>query len=113
MCWEICSMIARKGMLTRSFWYSVGVYIVFNSLFLALVIFKPGTHRQFVIMDDVGQALGWLLGTLLCLVGLQLPFKRLFFRPETTRTMDTARQWLTLFFAAGIFCQFIGQIIYT
>jgi signal transduction histidine kinase len=106
-------MIARKGMLTRSFWYSVGVYIVFNSLFLALVIFKPGTHRQFVIMDDVGQALGWLLGTLLCLVGLQLPFKRLFSRAETTSTIDTARQWLTLFFAAGIFCQFIGQIIYT
>jgi signal transduction histidine kinase len=106
-------MIARKGMLTRSFWYSVGVYIVFNSLFLALVLFKPGTHRQFVIMDDVGQALGWLLGTLLCLVGLQMPFRRVSSRTEILFNVDSARRWLPLLFAAGIFCQFIGQVIYT
>jgi signal transduction histidine kinase len=106
-------MIARKGMLPRSFWYSVGVYIVFNSLFLALVIFKPGMHGQFVIMDDVGQVLGWLLGTLLCLVGLRLPFRRVSSRAETPVNVDTARRWLPLLFAAGIFCQFIGQVIYT
>jgi signal transduction histidine kinase len=106
-------MIARKGLLPRSFWYSVGVYIVFNSLFLALVIFKPGTHRQFVIMDDVGQALGWLLGTLLCLVGLRFPFRRIFSRGETLFNVNSARRWLPLLFAAGIFCQFIGQVIYT
>lgn len=106
-------MITRKGMLTRSFWYSVGVYILFNGLFLALVIIKPGTARQFQIMDDVGQALGWLLATLLCFVGLQWPIKRLFSRAEITGEGNTARQWLPLFFAAGIFCQFIGQVIYT
>lgn len=102
-----------KGMLPRSFWYSVGVYSVFNFLFLALVIVKPGTHRQFEIMDDVGQALGWLLGTLLCLVGLRVPFKKLFSGTQTAITTDSARRWLPLFFAAGIFCQFIGQVIYT
>jgi len=91
----------------------VGVYLVFNSLFLALVILKPGTPRQFEIVDDVGQALGWLLGTLLCLVGLRWPFKRLFSRAETPVKGDSARQWLPLLFAAGIFCQFIGQVIYT
>lgn len=106
-------MFARKGLLPRSFWYSAGVYIIFNGLFLALVIFKPGTHRQFVIMDDVGQALGWLLGSLLCLVGLQLSFRRTYSRVETLVTVDPARQWLPLLFAAGIFCQFIGQVIYT
>lgn len=106
-------MMARKRLLPRSFWYSVGVYIVFNSLFLALVIFKPGTNRQFVIMDDVGQALGWLLGTLLCLVGLRNPFRRIFSRGETLFNVDSARRWLPLLFAAGIFCQFIGQVIYT
>ena len=109
-------MITRKGMLPRSFWYSVGVYILFNGLFLALVIIKPGTARQFQIMDDVGQALGWLLATLLCLVGLQWPIKSLFSRAATTgegREGNIARQWLPLIFAAGIFCQFIGQVIYT
>ena len=106
-------MIARKGMLPRSFWYSVGVYIVFNCLFLALVIVKPGTPRQFEIMDDVGQALGWLLGTLLCLVGLRVPFKRLFSSTQSALNGDSARRWLPLFFAGGIFCQFVGQVIYT
>lgn len=106
-------MITRKGMLPRSFWYSVGVYIVFNCLFLALVMVKPGTPRQFQIMDDVGQALGWLLGTLLCLVGLRVPLRRIFSGTRTAITVDTARRWLPLFFAAGIFCQFIGQVIYT
>ncbi|HVB74412.1 MAG TPA: HAMP domain-containing sensor histidine kinase [Ktedonobacteraceae bacterium] len=107
-------MKTRKGMLTRSFWYSVGVYIVFNSLFLAFVIIKPGPTRQFVIMDDIGQALGWLLGTIFCLVGLQLPIKRWFSRSETTETVEkSAQKWVPLFFAAGIFCQFIGQVIYT
>ncbi len=106
-------MIARKGMLPRSFWYSVGVYVVFNSLFLALVILKPGTPRQFVIMDDVGQALGWLLGTLLCLVGLRSTFRKVSSRAETLVNSDSAGRWLPLLFAAGIFCQFIGQVIYT
>lgn len=106
-------MKPAKGMLPRSFWYSVGVYIVFNFLFLTLVIMKPGTPRQFEIMDDVGQALGWLLGTLLCLVGLRVPFKQIFSATRTAITTDSVRRWLPLLFAAGIFCQFIGQVIYT
>ncbi len=106
-------MKPRKDLLPRSFWYSVGVYIVFNGLFLALVIIKPGTPSQFEIMDDVGQALGWLLGALLCLVGLREPFKRILSGTQTAFNTDSARRWLPLFFAAGIFCQFIGQVIYT
>src|SRR5260370_22245562 len=71
-----------RGTWPRSFWYSVGLIVVFNSLFLALVLVKPGTYHQFVIADDVGQALGWLLATLLCFLGLEKPWRRTRSHPD-------------------------------
>ena len=97
------------GSLPRSFWYAVCVYVLFNGLFLTLVLIKPGSPKQFEIMDDVGQALGWLLATILCFVEYELPWKRDANRPFKARATD----WVPLFFALGIFCQFVGQIIYT
>ncbi|HEX6108099.1 MAG TPA: hypothetical protein VFZ02_01705, partial [Ktedonobacteraceae bacterium] len=61
----------RSLQLPLSFWVSVGIAVLFNSLFLILVLVKPGTQRQFVIADDVGQAIGWLLATLFCFVGFK------------------------------------------
>lgn len=100
--------------LPRSFWISVGIAILFNCLFLALVIVKPETQRQFVIADDVGQALGWLLATLFCFVG----FKKLWLGRMSAHTssfelIPRVRTWVPIFIALGIFCQFIGQVIYT
>src|SRR5579863_7233566 len=92
---------------TRSFRLSVGLYIVFNSLFLALVLLKPGTSQQFKIADDVGQALGWLLGTLLCFVGFEIPWRQRYSRAER------AQRWVSLLLALGIFAQLVGQLIYT
>ncbi len=98
--------------LTRSFWNSVKLIVVFNSLFLALVLLKPGTHQQFVIADDVGQMLGWLLATLLCFVGLEKPWRRT--PPHSDSVLTTAAQrWIPILLAMGIFCQFIGQVLYT
>src|SRR5260370_23874136 len=105
---------ARPLRLPRSFWISVGIAILFNSLFLALVLLKPGTTRQFVIADDVGQAIGWLLATLFCFVG----FKQLRLGGKSVHSTNFARShrlltWVPIFIAIGIFCQFIGQVIYT
>ncbi|HEY6284027.1 MAG TPA: HAMP domain-containing sensor histidine kinase [Ktedonobacteraceae bacterium] len=109
-------MSKRDGhlQLPRSFWISVGIAILFNSLFLALVLVKPGTERQFVISDDVGQAIGWLLATLFCFVG----FKELWLGGKSVRSSNFATShrlltWVPIFIAIGIFCQFIGQVIYT
>jgi signal transduction histidine kinase len=104
----------RSLQLPLSFWISVGIAVLFNSLFLALVLVKPGTDRQFVISDDVGQAIGWLLATLFCFVG----FKKLWLGGRTVHTKNfvTSHQlltWVPIFIALGIFCQFIGQVIYT
>jgi signal transduction histidine kinase len=104
----------RSLQLPLSFWISVGIAVLFNSLFLALVLVKPGTDRQFVISDDVGQAIGWLLATLFCFVG----FKKLWVggRSDDTTNFATSHRlltWVPIFIALGIFCQFIGQVIYT
>ncbi|MFL5624854.1 MAG: sensor histidine kinase [Ktedonobacteraceae bacterium] len=103
-------MHTTRSPLARSFWYSVEVVIVFNSLFLAWVLFKPGTRGMFVIGDDVGQALGWLLATLLCFVGLEKPWQR---TSPSSDGISLAQRWVPVLLALGIFCQFIGQIIYT
>jgi signal transduction histidine kinase len=89
------------------------VAVLFNCLFLALVLLKPGTNRQFVITDDVGQALGWLIATLFCFVG----FKKLWLEsaPDGSTNLSLihrVRTWVPIFIAMGIFCQLIGQVIY-
>ncbi len=105
-------MSTMRGTWPRSFWYSVGLIVAFNSLFLALVLVKPGTYHQFEIADDVGQALGWLLATLLCFVGLQKPWQRTQSHPDSVLSTPL-QHWIPILLAAGIFCQFIGQVIYT
>lgn len=100
------------GTRARPFWYSVGLVVAFNSLFLALVLLKPGTSKQFMIADDVGQALGWLLATLLCFVGLERPWQRTPSRSDSVLT-TRAQRWIPVLLALGIFCQFIGQVLYT
>ncbi len=100
--------------LPRTFWISVVITVLFNCLFLALILVKPGTQRQFVMADDVGQALGWLLATLFCLVGFEkLWLKRISFHVSSSSIIHRARTWVPIFIALGIFCQFIEQVIYT
>jgi hypothetical protein len=69
-------------------------------------------YQQFEIADDVGQALGWLLAVLLCFVGLEKPWRRTRSLPGSILSTPLQR-WIPILLAAGIFCQFIGQVIYT
>ena len=69
---------------------------------------------QFVIADDVGQALGWLLATLFCFVGFKkLWLGRMSAHTSSIKLIHRVRTWVPIFIALGIFCQFIGQVIYT
>ncbi len=106
-------MSRRSKPIPRSFWYSVGIAVLFNSLFLALLLLKPGTPLQFIIMDDVGQALGWLLATLFCFVGIKKLWQRKTSHSNSSSTIPRTQDWVPVFIALGIFCQFIGQVIYT
>ncbi len=96
----------------RSFWYSLTLFVLFNSLFLGWVLFKPGTHKLFVLGDDIGQALGWLLATILCFVGMRQSWRNAEIDVNVTAS-GKLKRWVPLLFALGIFCQFIGQVIYT
>lgn len=97
---------------TRSLRYSAGLYLLFNSLFLALVLIRPGDSYTFTILDDVGLALGWLIATLFCFIGFKASWKSSS-RPKFSLTEEFIHQWAPLFVAFGLFCQFVGQIIYT
>ncbi len=106
-------MDATREPSVRSFWYSVALAIVFNSIFLAWVLLKPGTGHLFVMGDDLGQALGWLLATLFCFVGIVRPWPRPTGSSSALLSHDMHQRWVPLLFAIGIFCQLIGQMIYT
>ena len=88
---------------------SVGLYIIFNSLFLALVVIKPGSHQAFVIADDVGQAVGWLLGTLLCFVNFTLFWQSDLPSSMHFKTKGGLRGWASFFIALGIFASVLAR----
>src|SRR5258708_1619850 len=100
-----------RGTWPRSFWYSVRLIVALNSLFLAPVQVKPGCYDQFENADDVGQALGWLLATLHCFVGLQKPWQRTQSPPDSVLS-PPLQHGIPHSLPAAIFCQFIGQVIY-
>ena len=106
-------MNVTRYIFPRSFWYSVILFIVFNSLFLVWVLFKPGTEHVFVIGDDIGQAVGWLLGTFLCFVGIKGLWRHSDGNVTDRLAVTRTQRWVPILLAAGIFCQFIGQLIYT
>ena len=106
-------MNVKRSPFTRSFWLSASLFVVFNCAFLLWVLLKPGTKYVFVIGDDVGQALGWLLGTLLCFIGLKKLWQHIPGHATDRSFALLAQRWVPIFLAAGIFCQFIGQVIYT
>jgi signal transduction histidine kinase len=106
-------MDATREPSVRPFWYSITLVIVFNSIFLVWVLLKPGTQQFFVLGDDIGQALGWLLATLFCFVGMKRPWRTAADDLEAIPASHTLQRWVPLLFAIGIFCQCIGQLIYT
>ena len=106
-------MKEKRAQFPRSFWFNVTLFIVFNSVFLLWVLLKPGSRDVFVIGDDMGQALGWLLGTIFCFIGVKKLWQHIPGRVTDRPFAFVAQRWVPVFLAAGIFCQCIGQVIYT
>ncbi|MEO6890647.1 MAG: diguanylate cyclase [Ktedonobacteraceae bacterium] len=63
-------------LVVRPLWKSIGLVLLFNSLFFLLVLFKPGSHDVFVAMDNGVQAIGAFLGVLLGLEGMWRLWRR-------------------------------------
>ena len=97
--------------LARSFWYSAGLSFLYSILLLSWLLLKPGSQALFLAGDNIGQTLGLLGAVLLCGVGLRrLRRDRLVHPTHLLRSRHTA---VPILLGLGIFCQFLGQAIYT
>src|SRR5450759_3872953 len=99
--------------LARPLWKSMSLVLLFNALLLAWLIIKPGTHDQFVAVDNLGQAVGALLGVLLCGVSSARAWPRHVSSAESTPATRIARLWVPLLLGFAILGELIGQCIWT
>lgn len=96
---------------TRSLRYSVGLYLLFNSLYLALVLIQPGDPHTFALLDEVGVGLSGLFAVVFCL--LEFKTSGPYFSHTTfSMTEEIVHRWAPAFIAMGLFCQVIGQAMY-
>ena len=99
--------------LARPLWKSMSLVLLFNALLLIWLITKPGTHDQFVAVDNLGQAVGALLGVLLCVVSIGRAWQRRASSSENAPATRNARLWVPLLLGFAILGQLIGQCIWT
>ena len=99
--------------LARLLWKSIGLVLLFNGLLLVWLLIKPGTHDQFVAVDNLGQAVGAFLGLILCLVSIGRAWQR--HAPSASNTPATriARLWVPILLGFAVLGQLIGQSIWT
>ncbi len=95
-----------RATFPRSFWICVFIALIFNLAFITWVLVKPGSERVFTTIDDAGQAVGWLLSTLICFFATFQLVKGRFF----TKTVQIC---IPVLFGMGCFGEFVGEVIYT
>src|SRR5437879_738687 len=98
--------------LRRPLWYSAGLILVFNGVFLAWILIKPGTPDLFIAVADGFQASGSLLMVLLCFYGLGRLYRQGKSRPDTAPTLRTGRQWVPILLTLSVLSEAIGQGIW-
>jgi|GEM_PF-1529095 len=99
--------------LARPLWKSICLVLLFNGLLLVWLLIKPGTHDQFVAVDNLGQAVGALLGVILCFVSVGRAWQRLASSPGNTPTARIAHLWVPVLLGFAILGELIGQGIWT
>src|SRR5579859_5731157 len=99
--------------MTRAFWASAGLGFLFNAFLFTWLLLKPGTHEQFMAVDNVAQTVGLLLGALLCFVGFQPPRWPSSSRLDVSPGARSAQWWVPLLLGLGIFSMCLGQGTYT
>lgn len=46
-------MQGQRSRTLTSFWYTLGIGLLCNGIFLLLLLFKPGSHDFFLFMDNL------------------------------------------------------------
>jgi hypothetical protein len=64
--WELSTFRASLTTVPRPIWRSAALILLFNGVFLAWALIKPGSHALFIDVVDCALALGPLLMALLC-----------------------------------------------
>ena len=96
----------------RSSWKSIVLVLLFNGVLCLWLIVKPGTQAQFLAVDNIGQTIGLLLGSLLCFYGLGTMWRRNAFDKDASDT-SIATRWVPILLGLGVLSEFIGQAIFT
>ncbi|HLL40523.1 MAG TPA: hypothetical protein VK357_12785, partial [Rubrobacteraceae bacterium] len=105
---------ARASVETRAFWRAAGMVVVFNVLFVAWVLLKPGDDRVFAIVVNVAGFAGPLLVLPLCFGGLLGWMWRWgASRTDNQPAIMAGQRLAPVLLGMGILSYALGQIIYT
>jgi len=99
--------------LARPLWKSIGLVLLFNGLLLVWLLIKPGTHDQFVAVDNLWQAACPLLAVILSVFSIGRAWERHVSSAGLTPITRIARLGVPIFLVFAVLSEFIGQSIWT
>lgn len=91
---------------------SISLVLLFSGFLFVWLLIKPGTHDQFVAVDNLGQAAGALLGVILCVVSIRKAWQRQV-SSESTPATRIARLRVPILLGFAVLGELIGQCIWT
>ncbi len=97
--------------IRRSFWLSIGLTLLFNSLLFAWLLLKPGTPDLVVLVDYGSQPTGTFLMLCLCLWSAFHSRKLSIAQEPVPSTQKTQRN-VYVFLGLGFFCFTVGEYLW-
>ena len=105
---------ARDSVETRAFWRAASMVVLFNVLFVAWVLLKPGGDRVYTFVVNVAGFVGPMLALPLCFGGLLgWMWRRGASQTDDQSAAIAGRRLAPVLLGMGILSYALGQIIYT
>jgi diguanylate cyclase (GGDEF)-like protein len=101
--------VMRKH-IKQPLWQTAGFILLFNGIFFAYLLFKPGSQDQLILIDDCTVAVGPLLMSLLCFFYGIIVFRQ---RRTALAPARTAVCWTPILLGMGLLSYSLGQGIWT
>ena len=96
----------------RPLWRSTALILLFNGMFLAWALIKPGTHALFIAVIDCALAVGPLSMALLCFATLGRRWRQATSGTESTPQVRKVWRWTPLLLSLSLLSYVIGQSIW-
>lgn len=110
--WELSTFRASLPTVPRPIWRSATLILLFNGMFLAWALIKPGSHALFIAVVDCALALGPLLMALLCFATLGRRWRQAPSGTASTPHVRNVRRWTPTLLSLGLLSYVIGQSIW-